>query len=42
MKENNLDADKLLKDTISDLGFLVQTIINENSDITITASNSGN
>lgn len=41
MKENNLDADKLLKDTISDLGFLVQTIINENSDITISASNSG-
>ena len=41
MKENNLDTDKLLKDTLSDLSFLVQTIINENSDITITASSNG-
>lgn len=41
MKENNLDANELLKDTLSDLSFLVQTIINENSDITITASGNG-
>ncbi|MBF1456323.1 MAG: C10 family peptidase [Prevotella nigrescens] len=41
MKENNLDANELLKDTLSDLSFLVQTIINENSDRTITTSATG-
>lgn len=41
MKENNFDAEKLMRDSVSDLGFLVQTIINENSDRNLTAFKNG-